>query len=67
MREIAGRVGITERAVAQILTDLQSAGVLTRRRVGRRTVYDINPDVALRHPVESHRTVGDILRLIELA
>ncbi|HEV3154557.1 MAG TPA: winged helix-turn-helix domain-containing protein [Candidatus Baltobacteraceae bacterium] len=65
IRDLASEVGITERAVAQILTDLQAARVLTRRRVGRRNVYLVNANAPLRHAVESHRTVGDILRLAE--
>jgi DNA-binding transcriptional ArsR family regulator len=67
MREIADRIGITERAVAQVLHDLEEAGVLARRREGRRNVYQINPDAPLRHDVESHRTVGDLLGLAEPA
>jgi DNA-binding IscR family transcriptional regulator len=65
IRDLADQVGITERAVAQILADLQGARVLSKRRVGRRNVYLINANAPLRHPVESHRTVGDILRLAE--
>lgn len=65
IRDLAEQVGITERAVAQILADLQGARVLSKRRVGRRNVYLINANAPLRHPVESHRTVGDILRLAE--
>jgi predicted ArsR family transcriptional regulator len=65
IRDLAEQVGITERAVAQILADLQAARVLTKRRVGRRNVYLINAHAPLRHAVESHRTVGDILRLAE--
>lgn len=65
IRDLAEQVGITERAVAQVLSDLAAAGVLERRRVGRRNAYSINQDVPLRHPVEAHRTVGDILRLAE--
>jgi DNA-binding IscR family transcriptional regulator len=65
IRDLAVEVGITERAVAQILTDLQSARVLSRRRVGRRNVYFVNANAPLRHAVEAHRTVGDILRLAE--
>lgn len=66
IRDLAIEVGITERAVAQILTDLQAARVLTRRRVGRRNVYFVDANAPLRHAVEAHRTVGDILRLAEL-
>lgn len=67
IRDLAVEVGITERAVAQILADLQEARVLTRRRVGRRNVYLVDANAPLRHAVESHRTVGDILRLAEVA
>ncbi|HLI97797.1 MAG TPA: winged helix-turn-helix transcriptional regulator [Candidatus Baltobacteraceae bacterium] len=67
IRDLAIEVGITERAVAQILTDLQAARVLTRRRVGRRNVYLVDANAPLRHAVEAHRTVGDILRLAELS
>ena len=67
VREIADRIGITERAVAQILADLEEAQVLLRWREGRRNVYQINADAPLRHDVESHRTVRDLLRLAEPA
>lgn len=65
IRDLAEKVGITERAVAQILADLESAGVLRKERSGRRNLYHIDADVPLRHAVESHRTVADILRLAE--
>lgn len=65
IRDLADVVGITERAVAQILVDLEAAKVLTKTREGRRNVYVINTDASLRHPVEWHRTVGDIVRLAE--
>jgi predicted ArsR family transcriptional regulator len=65
IRDLSDAVGITERAVAQILTDLEAAGVLSKGRRGRRNVYHVNANIALRHPVEAHRTVADILRLAE--
>ena len=65
IRDLSERVGITERAVAQILSDLQAARVLSKRRVGRRNVYLIDANAPLRHAVEAHRTVADILRLAE--
>jgi hypothetical protein len=63
VRDLALLVGITERAVLGILGDLENAGAIVRHRLGRRTRYDIDPDAALRHPLEEHRTVADILRL----
>jgi DNA-binding MarR family transcriptional regulator len=63
LREVAEEIGITERAVQRIVTDLEAAGILTRSREGRRNRYEINPAERLRHPNEAHRTVGDLLAL----
>jgi DNA-binding Lrp family transcriptional regulator len=65
IRDLAIVVGITERAVTQILVDLQAARVLKKKRVGRRNAYLVDANAPLRHAVESHRTVADILRLAE--
>jgi len=63
VREVARQVGITERAVQSILAELESAGILERTRVGRQNHYRIEPNVSLRHPIESHRTIGELLQL----
>lgn len=65
VREIAQAVGITERAVQRILGELEDAAVISRRRKGRRTHYVINHRKPLRHPIESHHSVGELLRLAE--
>jgi len=64
LRDVAARVGITERAVQRIVHDLEEAGVLTRTREGRRNRYRIHARKRLRHPVESHRRVGDLLEMV---
>lgn len=64
LRDVAVRVGITERAVQRIVADLEAAGVLERTREGRRNRYTVYPKQPLRHPIEAHRTVGDLLALI---
>ncbi len=64
LREVANRVGITERAVQRIIQDLESAGFIRRQKVGRQNQYQVLTDQPLRHPIESHRTIGDLLRLI---
>ncbi|MEU5094525.1 transcriptional regulator [Streptomyces sp. NPDC020996] len=61
LRDVAGLIGITERAVQLIVADLEAAGYLTRTRVGRRNRYTIDPTVALRHPAEADHPVGDLL------
>jgi hypothetical protein len=63
LREVALRVGITERAVQRIIAELEEGGILERERIGRQNVYRINVRQPLRHPIESHRTVADLLSL----
>lgn len=62
-RDLATRVGITERSVQRILRDLIAYGVLSVEKDGRRNRYDINREKPLRHAVEGHCTVGDLIRL----
>jgi len=64
LRDVAEQVGITERAVQRIVQDLEEAGVLKRYRTGRRNVYQINMKRHLRHPVEGHCRVGDLLEMV---
>lgn len=64
LRDVAERVRITERAVQKIVAELEAAGVLTRHRDGRRNRYEVHHDRPLRHPVESHRTVADLIRMV---
>ena len=63
LRDVAARVGITERAVQKIVADLEAAGVLRKIRDGRRNHYEIDSARPLRHPVEAHRSVADLLAL----
>jgi DNA-binding Lrp family transcriptional regulator len=64
LRDIAERVGITERAVQRIVGQLEEAGVLQIEKAGRRNRYSIDLAQPLRHPLESHRTVGSLLRMV---
>jgi hypothetical protein len=64
LRDVAARVGITERAVQSIVTDLEQLGVVTRVREGRRNRYVIHSDIPLRHPVEEHCSVADLLAMV---
>ena len=64
MREVAETVGITERAVQRIVAELEDSGVLVRTREGRNNVYEVKEDQPLRHPVESHVTLAELLKLV---
>lgn len=61
LRDVAERVGITERAVQRIVGDLEAAGAVKREREGRRNRYTLNLSKNLRHPVEAHCTLGELL------
>ena len=63
VRRLAELVGITERAAYRIVTDLEAGGYLSRTRVGRRNHYEVVPELPLRHPIERHRRVADLLHL----
>ena len=64
MRDIAVAVGITERAVQRIIHDLEEDGFIEKKRVGRQNRYKVITRQPLRHPIESHRKIGDLLTLI---
>jgi len=65
IRDLAPLVGITERAVQRILRELAEGGFLEIEKVGRRNHYTVRPDCHLRHPVEAHATVGDLIGVIQ--
>ena len=64
MRDIALEVGITERAVQAIVSDLEGAGCVERVRTGRRNSYQIDESLHLRHSIEQHKTIADLIRAI---
>ena len=66
IRDLADLIGITERTTAQILSQLEAAGYLTKTRVGRRNHYTVHGELPLRHPMHNGRQVGELLRVLEL-
>jgi len=61
VRDLSARVGITERATHRIIADLKAAEYLTYDRDGRRNRYTVNGDLPMRHSVEGHCAVLDLL------
>ncbi len=62
LAEIARQVGIGERAVHSIVSDLVDAGYVVRNKQGRNNVYDVNLDQPLRHPLEAGHKIAEIFR-----
>ena len=64
IRDLAVEVGITERAVQRILAELIDEGYLEREKDGRRNVYKICNNRPLKHPIEWHKNIEDLVKLI---
>jgi DNA-binding MarR family transcriptional regulator len=67
LRDVATRVGITERATQRIVAELEEAGYLEHKRLGRRNHYEISTDAPLRHAIESHIDIRGLLGILEQA
>lgn len=61
LRDIADRIGITERAAQRIVAELESGGYLSHEKVGRRNLYHLRPNAHLRHPLEQDIEIGQLL------
>jgi DNA-binding MarR family transcriptional regulator len=64
LRDIAERVGITERAAQRIVADLVEAGFVERKKLGRRNHYSIDRRAKMRHPAQVNQEIGDLLDLL---
>lgn len=63
MRDVAVRVGITERAVQRILTELEASGYITRHRDGRRNRYTVHLNQSIGHPLTGNSSIFDLMKL----
>ncbi len=64
LRDIAARLGITERSAYGIVTDLAEAGYVVKEKDGRRNRYQIQAHLPLPDPAGRERTVGEVLALL---
>ena len=64
LRDIADRIGITERSAYGIVQDLAEAGYIIKEKDGRRNRYRIEADLPLPEPSAQERTVGEVLALL---
>src|SRR4051812_11132818 len=66
LRDLAERVGITERRAAQIVNDLDRVGYVTKTRVGRRNRYQVDRQMTVQAP-RLPMTVSQLLALLVAA
>lgn len=64
-RRIAQAVGITERATQRLIRDLDEAGYITRRRVGRHNEYVIHGEQPVRGEVVGEVPVSALLNCLD--
>ena len=60
-REVSNHLGITERTTHKIISDLEAAGYVERRKSGRNNVYRVDPGLPLRHHTKQDILVEDLL------
>ena len=64
LREVAERVGITERATQRILAELIDTGYVKAERVGRRNRYTVDREHAMRHSSQLGHEIGALLEAL---
>jgi DNA-binding MarR family transcriptional regulator len=63
-REIADHIGVTERTTHKIISDLELAGYIERRKNGRRNIYRVEQNLPLRHHAHKDVLVSDLLKAL---
>jgi predicted transcriptional regulator len=64
LRDVAARVGITERATQRIVAELVEAGYVATARVGRRNVYTVDREHAMRHNAQRGYEIGALIEAL---
>ena len=59
--ELATSIGITERAVRKIISDLEGEGYIAKTKEGRRVRYSINPKLPFRHHTQRDKAIEKLL------
>ena len=67
LRDVAERVGITERATQRILAELVEAGYVKSTRLGRRNRYTVDRDHAMRHTAQLGYEIGTLIEALNKA
>jgi len=65
LRDVATRVGITERAAQRIVSELVEAGYVRATRIGRRNRYEVDRSHAMRHTAQLGHEIGALLEALQ--
>jgi len=64
-RELSRLIGITERSVRNIISDLELEGYIKRFKEGRQVRYKINPDLPFRHHTQRDKAIRILLEALD--
>jgi DNA-binding MarR family transcriptional regulator len=62
--ELSTSIGITERAVRKIISDLEGEGYITKTKEGRRVKYSIKPKLPFRHHTQKDKAIEKLLEAL---
>ncbi len=63
-RALSSLIGITERSVRNIISDLELAGYIDKSKEGRQVKYQINPALPFRHQTQRDKAIGILLEAL---
>ena len=61
---MAIEIGITERAVQRIISELEADGYIKISKIGRKNSYKLFGKKPLKHSVEKNCKIGEVVELI---
>ena len=64
-RDLSRLIGITERSVRNIVSDLESEGYIKRFKEGRQVRYKTNPHLPLRHHTQKDKAIRILLEALD--
>ncbi len=62
--ELALEIGISERAIRRIISQLHGADYIIKKKEGRRVRYQINPRAPMRHRTNKDKPVSELLKVL---
>ena len=63
-RQLSNSIGITERSVRTIISDLESEGYILKSKEGRQVRYQIDRNLPFRHITQRDKAVGILLEAL---
>jgi DNA-binding transcriptional ArsR family regulator len=64
-RELSTLIGITERSVRNVISDLETEGYIKRSKEGRQVRYKISPHLPFRHQTQKDKAIRILLEALD--